>query len=80
MSAPRVLVVGAGPAGLSAAIERGLDLPDDECPGGERHRTPPPQLAVLGQFMATRPDVIGVEAATDLSRLKDALPPFPQAR
>jgi ribonuclease D len=38
---------------LSAAIERGLDLPDDECPGGERHRTPPPQLAVLGQFMAT---------------------------
>ncbi|NBX31051.1 ribonuclease D, partial [bacterium] len=38
---------------LSAAIERGLNLPDDECPGGERHRTPPPQLAVLGQFMAT---------------------------
>ena len=38
---------------LSAAIERGLDLPDDECPGGEQHRTPPPQLAVLGQFMAT---------------------------
>ncbi|MFM8952713.1 MAG: ribonuclease D [Planctomycetaceae bacterium] len=38
---------------LSAAIERGLDLPDDECPGGERHRAPPPQLAVLGQFMAT---------------------------
>ncbi len=38
---------------LSAAIERGLELPDDECPGGERHRTPPPQLAVLGQFLAT---------------------------
>ena len=38
---------------LSAAIERGLDLPDDECPGGEQHRAPPPQLAVLGQFMAT---------------------------
>ena len=39
--------------GLSDAIARGLELPDDECPGGERHRTPPPQLAMLGQFMAT---------------------------
>jgi ribonuclease D len=39
--------------GLSAAIGRGLDLPEDECPGGERHRAPPPQLAMLGQFLAT---------------------------
>jgi ribonuclease D len=39
--------------GLSQAIERGLALPDEECPGGERHRAPPPQLAVLGQFLAT---------------------------
>jgi ribonuclease D len=39
--------------GLSAAIERGLSLPDDECPGGEKHRAPPPQLAMLGQFLAT---------------------------
>ncbi len=39
--------------GLSEAIQRGLELPDDECPGGERHRAPPPQLAVLGQFLAT---------------------------
>jgi ubiquinone biosynthesis protein len=39
-----------------------------------------PAWIKLGQFMATRPDVIGVEAATDLSRLKDALPPFPQAK
>jgi len=39
--------------GLSLAIERGLSLPDDECPGGERHRAPPPQLTVLGQFLAT---------------------------
>lgn len=35
-----------------------------------------PAWIKLGQFMATRPDVIGVEAATDLSRLKDSLPPF----
>ncbi|NDC63736.1 MAG: ribonuclease D [Planctomycetia bacterium] len=39
--------------GISEAIARGLALPDDECPGGERHRAPPPQLAVLGQFLAT---------------------------
>jgi ribonuclease D len=39
--------------GLSAAIERGLALPDAECPGGEKHRAPPSQLAVLGQFLAT---------------------------
>ncbi|MFM7412631.1 MAG: ribonuclease D, partial [Planctomycetota bacterium] len=39
--------------GLSEAIARGLDLPEEECPGGERHRTPPPQLAMLGQFLAT---------------------------
>jgi ribonuclease D len=39
--------------GLSEAIQRGLDLPDEECPGGERHRAPPPQLAVLGQFLTT---------------------------
>jgi len=39
-----------------------------------------PAWIKLGQFMATRPDVIGVTAATDLSRLKDALPPFPKAQ
>ena len=40
--------------GLSAAITRGLDLPEEECPGGERNRrAPPPQLAMLGQFLAT---------------------------
>ena len=39
--------------GLSEAMQRGLDLPDEDCPGGEKHRAPPPQLAVLGQFLAT---------------------------
>jgi ribonuclease D len=39
--------------GLADAIDRGLAVPDDECPGGERHRAPPPQLTVLGQFCAT---------------------------
>jgi ribonuclease D len=39
--------------GLIAAIERGLDCPEDDLPGGERHHAPPSQLAMLGQFMAT---------------------------
>jgi len=39
--------------GISEAIDRGLTLPDEELPGGERHRAPPPQLAMLGQFLAT---------------------------
>ena len=39
--------------GISAAIERGLAVPDDDCPGGEKHRAPPAQLAMLGQFLAT---------------------------
>ena len=39
--------------GISEAIARGLALPEEELPGGERHRAPPPQLAVIGQFLAT---------------------------
>lgn len=39
--------------GLATAIERGLECPDDELPGGEKHRAPPAQLAMLGQFLAT---------------------------
>jgi len=39
--------------GLSTAIERGLECPEDDLPGGEKHRAPPSQLAMLGQFLAT---------------------------
>ncbi|MEQ9316447.1 MAG: AarF/UbiB family protein, partial [Henriciella sp.] len=38
-----------------------------------------PAYIKLGQFLATRPDVFGTEVATDLSRLKDKLPPFSMA-
>jgi ubiquinone biosynthesis protein len=38
-----------------------------------------PAWIKLGQFLATRPDVIGLAAASDLSRLKDALAPFPRS-
>ncbi|MBM3954729.1 MAG: ribonuclease D [Planctomycetes bacterium] len=39
--------------GLCAAVDRGLALPDEECPGGERFQAPPAQLAVIGQFLVT---------------------------
>ncbi|MEM9668795.1 MAG: AarF/UbiB family protein [Pseudomonadota bacterium] len=39
-----------------------------------------PAYIKLGQFIATRPDVFGVETTQDLSRLKDKLPPFEMAK
>jgi ubiquinone biosynthesis protein len=38
-----------------------------------------PSYIKLGQFLATRPDVIGVAIAHDLAELQDKLPPFPLA-
>ena len=38
-----------------------------------------PAYVKLGQFMATRPDIIGFEAARDLGRLQDRMPAFPRA-
>ena len=38
-----------------------------------------PSYIKLGQFMATRADVIGPELAADLSHLQDRLPPFSMA-
>ena len=37
-----------------------------------------PAYVKLGQFMATRPDIIGFELADDLARLQDKMPPFAQ--
>jgi ubiquinone biosynthesis protein len=39
-----------------------------------------PAYVKFGQFLATRPDIIGVTAAKDLGRLKDRLPPFSRER
>ncbi len=39
-----------------------------------------PTYVKLGQFLATRPDVVGTHIARDLERLQDKMPPFPQAR
>jgi ubiquinone biosynthesis protein len=38
-----------------------------------------PSYVKLGQFLATRPDVVGPAFARDLERLQDRMPPFPQA-
>ena len=38
-----------------------------------------PTYVKLGQFLATRPDVVGVALARDLESLQDKMPPFPQA-
>jgi ubiquinone biosynthesis protein len=38
-----------------------------------------PTYVKLGQFLATRPDVVGVTLARDLERLQDKMPPFSQA-
>lgn len=37
-----------------------------------------PAYVKLGQFLATRPDVVGLVLARDLESLQDKLPPFPQ--
>ncbi len=39
-----------------------------------------PAAIKLGQALATRPDLVGVDAAHDLMRLQDSLPPAPFAR
>lgn len=36
-----------------------------------------PSYVKLGQFLATRPDIVGAELALNLSQLQDRLPPFP---
>jgi ubiquinone biosynthesis protein len=38
-----------------------------------------PTYVKLGQFLATRPDVVGTAIATDLESLQDKMAPFPQA-
>ncbi|MEZ5789172.1 MAG: 2-polyprenylphenol 6-hydroxylase [Xanthobacteraceae bacterium] len=38
-----------------------------------------PSYVKLGQFLATRPDVVGAALASDLESLQDKMAPFPQA-
>jgi ubiquinone biosynthesis protein len=38
-----------------------------------------PGYVKLGQFLATRPDIVGVALSRELEALQDRMPPFPQA-
>jgi len=38
-----------------------------------------PSFIKIGQAMATRPDIVGIDVARDLMRLQDKVPPFPGA-
>ena len=39
-----------------------------------------PTYVKLGQFLATRPDVVGIAVARELESLQDRMPPFPDAQ
>jgi ubiquinone biosynthesis protein len=39
-----------------------------------------PSYVKLGQFLATRPDIVGREASETLGRLRDEMEPFPEAQ
>ncbi len=75
------------PARTIAAIlrtgARTRDASGREMRPGERlaaaFETMSPAYVKLGQFMATRPDIIGFEMAGDLGRLQDRMPAFPRA-
>src|SRR5262249_48100509 len=37
-----------------------------------------PSYVKLGQFLATRPDIVGQDASAELGRLRDEIAPFPE--
>ena len=57
---------GAGPASGAARLSAALTRLG-------------PSYVKFGQFLATRPDIVGVAAARDLESLQDRMPPFPRA-
>jgi ubiquinone biosynthesis protein len=70
------------PARAALALARLLERPSGE---SAEHRLSTaltklgPTYVKLGQFLATRPDVVGVALARDLETLQDKMPPFAQA-
>jgi ubiquinone biosynthesis protein len=70
------------PARLGVKLARLVERPTSISPG---HRLSTaltrlgPTYVKLGQFMATRPDVVGIKLARDLESLQDKMAPFPQA-
>jgi ubiquinone biosynthesis protein len=67
-----------GPIRLARIVEpRGLTPAERGRRMSEALRKLGPSYIKLGQFLATRPDIVGAEMADALSGLKDDLPPFP---
>ncbi len=70
------------PARLAVRIGRLFERPAS---GDAEHRLSValtrlgPTYVKLGQFLATRPDVVGIAIARDLESLQDRMPPFPRA-
>lgn len=71
----------AGPRRLTALARRLEPRGLDDSARGERLCTAlnrlGPSYIKLGQFLATRPDIVGTDMARALSALKDDMPPFP---
>src|SRR5688500_5445650 len=66
------------PFRLARMVEpRGLSLAERGRRVSEALNGLGPSYIKLGQFLATRPDIVGAEMADALSALKDDLPPFP---
>ena len=66
---------------LGAAVRRALPAPEvaDQSRAGHLSAALEhlgPAWVKLGQFLATRPDILGTELTSDLSALQDQLPPF----
>ena len=72
------------PAAVRLAVSRGSSTRRD-AGGSAAERLPRalarlgPSYVKLGQFLATRPDVVGDDIALDLAMLQDQMAPFPQA-
>jgi ubiquinone biosynthesis protein len=70
------------PARLAVRVARLIERPDGAS-GANRLSTAltalGPSYVKLGQFLATRPDVVGPVIARDLESLQDKMAPFPQA-
>jgi ubiquinone biosynthesis protein len=70
------------PAKTAVALARLIERPSAK--GGENRLAAAlsrlgPTYVKLGQFLATRPDVVGAEIARNLESLQDKMAPFPQA-
>lgn len=80
---------GEMPAPLLALLALAkLRLPWETKPDAQTDMPPPARLAAamadlgpsyikLGQFLSTRPDIVGAELAAGMTQLQDRLPPFP---